>query len=252
MRADALFFVGLLAFLFVAWVATGGPQKPISFSGPFITPITNVNQEQSAYGSFWDIDPRETNWWTGDFGNGSWSWGGGSSSQEELWQTQDKLEDLQRDLQEARMWGDPSPYRGDVKITKSASSLASGDGDEEYLIVTVSGSADAPITVTGWKLAATRSRAYGFIPQGVELYTLGSVHTSHPITLNPGDRAVIVSGRSPVGVSFKENICSGYLERRQDFYPALSQSCPRPSDDFDRFYDGSASDIKSVKMRSAQ
>ena len=35
---------------------------------------------------------------------------------------------------------------------------------------------------------------------------------------------------SPVGVSFEENICSGYLSELQQFTPELNGSCPSPAD----------------------
>lgn len=242
MRADILFFVGIFAFLFVAWVSTGGPQRPISFSGPFITPITNVNQEQRGYGNFWDVGRGETNWWTGDF-----SGSGTSNTQSELWKAQEDLEDLQRDLQESRLFGTPSPYRGTVSLAKSVGPLKSVDGDEEYVTINVSGSADAPVSITGWKLVSVRTNAYGYIPQGVSLFRSGSVNTPQPISLAPGERAIVVTGRSPIGVSFKENMCSGYLESRQDFHPSLASSCPSPRNDFDRFYDGAASDYQKCR-----
>ena len=54
----------------------------------------------------------------------------------------------------------------------------------------------------------------------------GAINQETFIALEPGDRLAIISGRSPLGVSFRENICSGYLEQFQDFSPPLSRSCP--------------------------
>jgi len=45
-----------------------------------------------------------------------------------------------------------------------------------------------------------------------------------------GDKALIATGRSPIGVSFKENICSGYIGNLQTFTPHLSTSCPTSED----------------------
>jgi hypothetical protein len=48
--SDGLFFTFVIGFFFVLWVASGGPSRPISFSGAYITPITNVNTTQTGYG----------------------------------------------------------------------------------------------------------------------------------------------------------------------------------------------------------
>jgi hypothetical protein len=59
-----------------------------------------------------------------------------------------------------------------------------------------------------------------------------------PVVLHPNDTAIIVTGESPIDVSFRENECTGYYTQSKNFYPSLSQSCPDPRDDFDTFYPG--------------
>ena len=51
MKSDGLFFLGVIAFFFILWFATGGPTRPMSFAGPYITPITDVGTVSSGYGS---------------------------------------------------------------------------------------------------------------------------------------------------------------------------------------------------------
>ena len=63
MRSEFLFFLAMLVVFFVLWLAGGGPSKPISFAGPYITPITNVDQTQVGYG--------EGGWISGIHVNGS-------------------------------------------------------------------------------------------------------------------------------------------------------------------------------------
>src|SRR5262245_26602842 len=46
----ALIFVGLIALLFAAWAGTGGPDRSISFEGPYQHPIENSGQSAEAYG----------------------------------------------------------------------------------------------------------------------------------------------------------------------------------------------------------
>ncbi len=45
--SDGLFFSLVVLFFFVLWVASGGPSKPISFAGPFVTPISTVSSVSS-------------------------------------------------------------------------------------------------------------------------------------------------------------------------------------------------------------
>lgn len=49
MKADAFFVIACLIFIFIAWIATGGPSRPISHSGPFITPVTAPGEESQGY-----------------------------------------------------------------------------------------------------------------------------------------------------------------------------------------------------------
>jgi hypothetical protein len=48
------------------------------------------------------------------------------------------------------------------------------------------------------------------------------------VMLKPGARAIVTSGVSPIGASFQENACSGYLGQHQSFTPPLSTRCPDP------------------------
>ena len=247
MRADALFFLAIFVFIFVAWVATGGPQKPISFAGPFITPVTNVGQEQRGYGDFWDVPKSEGGSW--------WDWTknteSGGTSQNQIWRTQEKVEDLQRELQEARLFGPPSVYKDVVSLSASGSVLSKTDPDEEYVIIAVSGSAKESINMSGWKIVSVRKKESATLPPAAAVFRSGSVNQTAPLTLAPGERAIVVSGKSPVGVSFRENACTGYLADRQDFAPALSNSCPSALDDFARFYDGASSSYQACKDKVA-
>lgn len=246
MKADALFFLAIFLFIFVAWVATGGPQRPISFAGPFITPITNTDQEQQGYGSWRDALDGESNWWTG-------AWSGfsndGNSRETSLGQVQDDLADAQRELQEARLFGPASIYKDVVTLSANGSTLANEDADEEYLTIAVSGRAEAAISMAGWRLVSVRTKESVALPAAASAYRSGSVNQTAPLSLSPGERAIVVSGRSPVGVSFRENACSGYLAERQDFFPEIRSSCPALMDDFERFYNGAASDYQSCKSR---
>jgi hypothetical protein len=47
-----------------------------------------------------------------------------------------------------------------------------------------------------------------------------------------------VTGDSPIGVSFRENMCVGYFSQRQTFHPSLWSSCPSGLTEFEQYYEG--------------
>ncbi len=149
----------------------------------------------------------------------------------------------------AQSYGDPSQFssiNGQISIgsalpaisfVKDASGAKSDDEESERVTIMVSGAASNSISTAGWKLRSKESGKTVNFPAGTELPQSGRVNSSGAITLRPGDQAIIVSGRSPVGASFRENMCTGYLEERQNFKPPLNQSCPTPYQELERFAD---------------
>jgi hypothetical protein len=126
---------------------------------------------------------------------------------------------------------DTSRYAKEIAI-ENYSGIGSAQPAEEYVTLRASGNNTKKITLTGWKL---KSGVYGgdylIDTKGVYLPYLGSINTEQPIELSPGDAAIIVTGRSPTGISFRENRCTGYFEQYQDFRPSLSFDCPAIRDE---------------------
>ena len=211
MKSDGLFFLGILAFFFILWFATGGPSKPISFAGPYITPITDVDTVQEGYGDTPTVDFRSRSIWSDVIGG---SFSGGTS-----------LGTL----------NNPSPLKGQVRVI-SAGGASSDDPDTEY--VTLRASGDTSIDITGWRLVSGASGRSMRIPEGTALPRSGRVNETGRIVLNPGDEVIVVTGESPIGVSFKENRCVGYLTRRQDFTPSIQNRCPSAYEEFEQHYAG--------------
>jgi hypothetical protein len=178
---DGMLFLFGIIFFFILWVVSGGPTKPISFAGPFITPITNVGQTQSAYGPQVAL-------------GGTLSAGGVSVGVEEK---------------------KTSPYANEVFLNHSINQLNSNP-NYEYLSLQVSGSNKQSVPISGWKLVSKTTGESAVIPQGVPLLTLGTV-TLQPILLNPGATATITTGLSPVNVSYAENACINLLSDQQNY-----------------------------------
>lgn len=225
MRSDLFLFFGILIFIFVVWVATGGPSRPISFAGPYITPITAPGGVGKGYGLS---------------GGGGTSATSTASIQRSLNTAQSEIVTLQKSIVATTHYGTPSPYKGFVTIRHSVGSLHTTDPNKEYLTIALSNSATQGIDITGWRIGSDVTGNTMRISTGVNLPLSGNVNTPAPIILLPGQTAIITTGESPIGISFRENMCTGYFEQFQNFTPTLPKVCPLPTDDFDRFFPGSA------------
>ncbi|HUX81155.1 MAG TPA: hypothetical protein VMV38_02450, partial [Candidatus Paceibacterota bacterium] len=95
-----------------------------------------------------------------------------------------------------------------------------------------------PVDLTGWTLMSSATGNATSIPKGTELPTSGIVNAAQDIVLTPGQRALVISGQSPIGASFRENKCIGYFSTFQKFSPSLPQNCPAPADELTSFYGG--------------
>lgn len=143
--------------------------------------------------------------------------------------------DIEEELRELRIWGDVSPYEGSVSLRRG--NVRTEDEEAEYLIVEASSRNERAINITDWGVESYVTGKRRWIEEGTRIYRRGSVNTTDPIWLEPGERAYIITGDSPVGVSFHENMCTGYLANHQDFVPSLSRYCPRPEYVMARFAD---------------
>jgi hypothetical protein len=126
--------------------------------------------------------------------------------------------------------GDLSPYHGTVSFSRGNDG-ATKSGSEEYLRLIVSGYG-ASVPITGWTITDDASKVSVTIPAGVETLRSGAVNQAGTIVVNSGDEVYVSTGRSPVGASFRENECTGYLADRQSFTPPLSAYCPAAADEY--------------------
>jgi len=136
-------------------------------------------------------------------------------------------------LTELAQEGVASPYRDLV-------SFSGGDPKErlvaeEYVRIRASRKLDSPINITGWQIESLITGVSYTIPGASALPFIGSVNSESPLLLDSGDTVIINSGRSPLGISFRNNMCTTYLDRFQRFTPRLPRQCPDPEDEFLEF-----------------
>ncbi len=126
---------------------------------------------------------------------------------------------------EAKTFGTPSPFRGQVTIADAGTAKTS-DPRKEYVDLRASPDNTAPVDITDWSLQSAYTGIRVPIPQSASPFMMGVVNAQEQTMLPPGASAIVISGQSPVSVSFRENICTGYLAQLQNFFPPLSNSCP--------------------------
>lgn len=224
MQANVLLIAGIILFVFLAWTSTGGPERSISWQPAFTSPFTLASSSISDTGA--ERSERD--------------------AERELARIQDEVVDLQRSAVSAARFGPASPYKDRVMLTLGTSAT-SDDPDREYVTISVSTKEEEAVNVTGWRLSSSAEGRTIPIPTGVNLPRSSIVNVEEAVALQPGDRAIVIVGESPVGYSFRENMCTGYFDQFQEFYPALAHQCPYAVDDFDRFYYGSARTLDSCR-----
>ncbi len=219
---DAWFFIGIFIFIFLIWIATGGPLHPIAFTGPKLA-------EPGALGGGTYLSlPRAP------FGVGGTnvSLPGSSSGGSVSDNSGTSLPAFAGDT----TFGTPSPYRGIVSMSHYISGAGSSDPKNEYIELSVSQSSGIPVDLSEWTLMSEATGKSINIPKGTEVPTSGIVNAVQDLVLSPGERAIIISGQSPIGASFRENKCIGYFSTFQNFSPSLPLNCPTPSDELSSFY----------------
>lgn len=202
---DLFLFLGLLVVLFILWATTGGPERAVTSPAFGPRAIDTSSRDGRA--------PSQT------------------SIGSDVRAVARDVDDIEERLEEIRIEGVASPYRGLVSF---AGGRPRADlSISEYVRIRASGRLDEAINVTGWRIESLITGNYGTIPSATPLPFAGVVNSTSPLFLEPGDTAIVSSGRSPLGVSFRINKCVGYLDQAGRFIPRLSRQCPDPDDEFE-------------------
>ena len=227
MQHEAWFFVGLFLFIFLIWIAAGGPTRSLSFNGPMTTSSSGTSTP-SAGGTYFSL-PRapfaigDSNTLLSGSSNGE-----SQSPYESFGTTPPPLQGVP--------FGTVSPYRGIISMSGYVSNASSSDPRSEYVQISVAAGAAESVNLSGWALVSAATGRRTVVPQGTAVPTSGVVNPAQDIVLQRGESAIIVSGTSPVGASFRENKCIGYFSTFQTFSPSLPQNCPPASSELSRVY----------------
>lgn len=226
-----LWFLWLLVLAFVVvWLWTGGAHKAWNAGKSLTSVVDMVFFRGKASGiPFrlpWQLEPPSGIILAQDSQTNP-----GGASQAELEQKLASLENdyskLSAQAEEAKTFGNPSPFRGRVGIAQSYGAQEASPS-AEYIVLGANSANTSPVDITGWSVQSAYTGARGYITRSASPFVMGSINNTEATQLNPGATAIINSGFSPVGISFRENICTGYLAQFQSFSPSLSNSCPTP------------------------
>jgi hypothetical protein len=149
---------------------------------------------------------------------------GGPVTQNQLDVLESQYQELLAQAKDPRNFGNPSPYRN--QVTFGISTAQEKSPASEYVTLQAGYGNTAPISLAGWSLQSAVTGVRVALPQAASSFISGILNQTQPVSLAAGGSAIVMTGASPVGISFRENKCSGYLGELQTFVPELPRSCP--------------------------
>ena len=109
------------------------------------------------------------------------------------------------------------------KVEIKSISYKREDYKEDYIVIR--SNSKTAINISGWTIQTNKESIN--IPQGIK--SLGyyfSTKEYSDIILDYKNEVIISMGKSPKGINFRVNKCSGYFNESSTFYPSLGKSCP--------------------------
>lgn len=214
-------FIWGLVGLAALWFFSGGPDRDISHKGAYLKPPAPLDSG-IVYGNYYAGSAKEKTPLKLPEAPGTF-----------IRNTTEKVNGLfiqSKDL---------NPVESKSFLTKTLGfdgvvGMKNTKSQEEYVRLVTNDYAKNPVVISGLLLQGNGFDTNKIIPKAVNLLTLGVTALKEPVSLPPGSRALITSGRSPVGTSFRENMCTGYLDQFQTYTPNLYKDCPSALDELKR------------------
>ncbi|KKT28860.1 MAG: hypothetical protein UX43_C0003G0154 [Candidatus Giovannonibacteria bacterium GW2011_GWB1_46_20] len=113
----------------------------------------------------------------------------------------------------------PQKSSGPTLRLAAANAYAANPSAEYILLENIDYENKQKITISGFKLQ-NRDKLTA---------TIGQDENGASITLDYGERTIIITGESPLGYNFKINKCSGYFNQRAAISPQIYAICPSVS-----------------------
>jgi hypothetical protein len=238
-KKELTWFIVIVVGLGVIWIASGGP-KSLTKNSPLIKG-TATSTGQTTGGSFFGFLFPQLNTGTSS-GNGvtsSNSQGGTYSGNSEVSGNSGNSSSGSGSAdQPSTIYGAANPPGPIVNVpdkvtirSVSPSYDQNGKAGSEYVELNAPATNKGKVLISGMLLKSRLSGNQASIGEGVTVYYANSINSEGPIFLAPGETADIITGRSPIGYSFKTNKCVGYLNNNyQNFVVSMYSNCPRIND----------------------
>ncbi len=228
--------IALIGFILIAliavWVLSGGPRKVVSSVQTSVNDaIENATPSVDEPGFRLPWQPVQlfpTLDITGALNDSEYDTA--SDPQDRLIELEREYDRLKKEVDTSRTFGTPSPYAGKVGIVDSTSGIRGEGVAQEYVEVSAAYTNAEAIDITGWTLESALSGVRVAISPAAAPFLAQSTNVLSPVLLAPGSLAILATAASPIGVSFRENSCTGYLQQFQSFSPPLARECPSPSE----------------------
>jgi hypothetical protein len=221
-----IFWLFVIA-LIVYWAWNGGFGKAMSSFQSSSNPFSSDSEGGTSTNSFFHL-PWQPNIGTIPVPTDSSADAVSTTVQDDYANLESRYEQLSAQDTSTKVFGDSSPVRGSVRITETYGAVET-DPRKEYIVLTANTANTAPVDITDWSLQSAYTGVRVPLPLSASEFRMGILNDQGFVLLNPGASAIVNSGPSPVGTSFRENICSGYLGQLQNFYPPIALSCPPSS-----------------------
>jgi hypothetical protein len=196
--------------------------------GPIKNSVNNqTGQRQNIFGSSLITTPTTSQ---GDTSNNA---GNTNISQRDVAQNiqeiERSIEKIEQDLEKKIEESKRSPYYGKIRMSNVVN-LNNTDPNREYIRLSTYLGEKETLKVTGWYLKSEKTGNFATIGKATML-PFPFTKNDTDIILKSNDSLTINKGFSPIGVSFRTNICTGYFEENRTFTPSLPMQCPRPVDE---------------------
>jgi len=199
---DLRAFILIMAILTFVWLFTGGPLRPSSKSGWFLYRPQQKGEQRAkkevveVLGKKVPIDETE----------------------------QPKTKTQNISVKQAGS-SSQSSTRPDFAALKERRARET-DPNLEYVEIKADKKNKSPMNITNWKLKGKTGFDIAIGKGASYIYASIASQLQEDIYLKPGEKVVIVTGKSPLGTSFKLNKCLGYFEQFHEFTPELDTECP--------------------------
>lgn len=121
-----------------------------------------------------------------------------------------------------------SASSGSQSVVIETDGVSATSASDEYVVLYASSANSAPIDISGWSVVSAQTGSRMVVPLATTLFTPGSPSKVQGVALAPGSRALLYTGVSPVGVSYRENACTDFLGHMPAYSACVSAQQSEP------------------------